>query len=59
MTSEQRTFIKESYNLVYLIRQRYDMNLAAIGVYDILDFMQIEKEIKESKELLKFKIDRL
>ena len=59
MTQEQRTFIKEAHNLVWLQNKLDDMKESSSEIYDIMDFIQIEKEIKESKELLKLKIDRL
>ena len=59
MTPVHRTLIKEAHNLVWLCNKLDNMRESSNEIYDILDFMQIEKEIKEEKELLIMKIGKL
>lgn len=58
--SNTRTLVKETMQLVYLVDKLAKMKEDSImQYYDELDFNQIEKEIKEEKELLKLKIESL
>jgi uncharacterized protein YaaW (UPF0174 family) len=60
MSSQTRTIVKETMQLVYLVDQLAKMkDEAIIKYYDALDFQQIETEIKEQKELLISKIQKV
>jgi hypothetical protein len=58
--SNTRTLVKETMQLVYLVDQLSKMKEDSImQYYDDRDFNQIEKEIKEQKELLILKIEKV
>ena len=58
--SNTRTLVKETMQLVYLVDQLAKMKEDSImAYYDDRDFNQIEKEIKEQKELLILKIEKV
>jgi uncharacterized protein YaaW (UPF0174 family) len=60
MSYTTRTLVKETMQLVYLVDQLAKMkDESIIKYYDSLDFQQIESEIKEQKELLISKIEKV
>lgn len=60
MSYPTRTLVKETMQLVYLVEQLAKMKEDSImQYYDEIDFEQIEKEIKEQKELLILKIEKV